>query len=73
MTEQTANEWRKIYPDAKILTVTNDDLSSEAKRNLFTARVATGSYDAVVLSQEQFEKIPMSRQYRIQFMQKELD
>lgn len=73
LTEQTANEWRKIYPDAKILTVTNDDLSSEAKRNLFTARVATGSYDAVVLSQEQFEKIPMSRQYRIQFMQKELD
>lgn len=43
LTEQTANEWRKIYPDAKILTVTNEDLSSEAKRKLFTARVATGS------------------------------
>lgn len=73
LTEQTANEWRKIYPDAKILTVTNDDLSSEAKRKLFTARVATGSYDAVIMSQEQFEKIPMSRQYRVAFMQKELD
>lgn len=73
LTEQTANEWRKIYPDAKLLTVTNDDLSSEAKRNLFTARVAAGAYDAVILSQEQFEKIPMSRQYRIEFMQKELD
>lgn len=73
LTEQTANEWRKIYPDAKILTVTNDDLSSEAKRKLFTARVATGSYDAVIMSQEQFEKIPMSRQYRIAFMRKELD
>ena len=73
LTEQTANEWRKLYPDAKILTVTNDDLSNEAKRNLFTARVAAGSYDAVILSQEQFEKIPMSRQYRIDFIQKELD
>ncbi len=73
LTEQTANEWRKVYPDAKILTVTNEDLSNEAKRNLFTAKVATGSYDAVILSQEQFEKIPMSKQYRIEFMQKEID
>lgn len=73
LTEQTANEWRKIYPDAKLLTVTNDDLSNENKRNLFTARVATGSYDAVILSQEQFEKIPMSKQYRVNFMKKELD
>ena len=73
LTEQTAREWRKLYPDAKILTVTNDDLSTEAKRNLFTARVATGSYDAVVMSQEQFEKIPMSRKYRIDFIQKEID
>lgn len=73
LTEQTASEWRKLYPDAKILTVTNDDLSTEAKRNLFTARVATGSYDAVIMSQEQFEKIPMSREYRAKFIQKEID
>lgn len=73
LTEQTANEWRKVYPDAKLLTVTNDDLSNEEKRNLFTARVATGSYDAVILSQEQFEKIPMSDKYKIDFIQKEID
>ena len=73
LTEQVANEWRTLYPNAKILTVTNDDLSSEKKRNLFTARVAAGSYDAVILSQEQYEKIPMSKEYRIQFMQQELD
>ena len=73
LTEQTANEWRKVYPDAKILTVSNDDLSNETKRNLFTAKVATGSYDAVILSQEQFEKIPMSKNYRVEFIKKELD
>ncbi|MDE6677567.1 MAG: N-6 DNA methylase, partial [Ruminococcus sp.] len=73
LTEQTANEWRRVYPDAKILTVTNDDLSNETKRNLFTAKVATGSYDAVILSQEQFEKIPMSKAYRVEFIQKEID
>ncbi len=73
LTEQVANEWRKLYPDAKLLTVTNDDLSSEDKRKLFTARVATGSYDAVIMSQEQFEKIPMSAPYRIEYIQKQLD
>ncbi|MCR4644557.1 MAG: DEAD/DEAH box helicase family protein [Oscillospiraceae bacterium] len=73
LTEQVAREWRSIYPDARLLVVTNDDLSTEAKRNLFTARVATGSYDAVIMSQEQFEKIPMSRAYRTEFLMKELD
>ena len=73
LTEQTANEWRKLYPDAQLLTVTNDDLSNESKRNLFTARVATGSYDAVILSQEQYEKIPMSYEYRAEYMYKQLD
>ena len=73
LTEQVANEWRKLYPNAKLLTVTNDDLSNEKKRNLFTARVATGAYDAVIMSQEQYEKIPMSKEYRVKFMQDELD
>jgi N12 class adenine-specific DNA methylase len=71
--EQTAKEWRKLYPDAKLLTVSNDDLNSENRRKIFTARVATGDYDAVIMSREQFEKIPMSRQYRTEFMSKELN
>ncbi|MCL1866400.1 MAG: N-6 DNA methylase, partial [Oscillospiraceae bacterium] len=73
LTEQTANEWRKLYPDARLLTVSNDDLSSENKRKVFTAKVATGTYDAVILSREQFEKIPMSREVRLAFMWKELE
>jgi N12 class adenine-specific DNA methylase len=73
LTEQIAKEWRNLYPEARLLTVSNEDLSSEAKRKVFTAKVATGSYDAVILSREQFEKIPMSRESRIAFMRKELD
>ena len=73
LTEQVANEWRRLYPDARLLTVTNDDLSTEVKRKLFTARVATGAYDAVIMSQEQFEKIPMSKAYREKFMRQEID
>ena len=73
LTEQIAKEWRHLYPEARLLNVSNDDLSNENKRKLFTAKVATGSYDAVILSREQFEKIPMSLEHRISFMRKELD
>lgn len=73
LVEQVASEWRKLYPDAKLLTVTTDDLNKEDKRKLFTARVATGSYDAVIMSVQQFEKIAMSREYRMNYMQQQLD
>ena len=46
LTEQTEREWRTSFPDAKLLVVDNKDLSDEKKRELFTARVATGDYDA---------------------------
>jgi N12 class adenine-specific DNA methylase/predicted RNA methylase len=73
LTEQTANDWRRLYPDARILSVTSEDLSSEARRNLFAARVATGTYDAIVMSREQFEKMPMSRKFRIEYIDRQLD
>lgn len=73
LTEQTAAEWRKLYPDSKVLTVTNADLNDEKKRLIFAAKVATGSYDAVIVSQEQFEKLAMSKEYRKEYIRKEID
>lgn len=73
LVEQTAREWRKLYPDAKLLTMSAADLSSEAKRDLFAARVATGDYDAVIVSYEQFEKMPMSLEFQKQYLQRQLD
>jgi N12 class adenine-specific DNA methylase/predicted RNA methylase len=72
LTEQTSREWQKLYPETRLLTVTNEDLSTENKRKLFTARCVTGSYDGVIMSQEQFEKIGMSKSYQNTFLQKEL-
>ncbi len=73
LTEQTAREWRKLYPDARLLTVTDMDLSSPKKRDIFAARIATGDFDAVILSQEQFEKMPMSQEFQRTYLQKQLD
>ena len=72
LTEQTAREWRRVFPDAKLLTVTNMDLSTEEKRKAFTAKIATGNYDAVIMSQEQFEKMPMSKEYQSAYIRERL-
>ncbi|MCR4646400.1 MAG: hypothetical protein K5695_13505 [Oscillospiraceae bacterium] len=72
LTEQTGREWRRVFPDAKILTVTNMDLSTEEKRKAFTAKIATGNYDAVIMSQEQFEKMPMSKEYQSAYIRERL-
>ena len=72
LTEQTEREWRSRFPDAKLLVVDNKNLSDEKKRELFTARVATGDYDAIIMSQEQFEKLPMSEQHQLDFLYKQI-
>jgi len=73
LVEQTAAEWMKVYPDAKLLTVTNKDLSDEKSRELFMSRVATGSYDGIIMSQEQFEKIPMTKAFVEEHIGKQID
>ena len=73
LTEQTALEWRKIFPDARLLTVGEMDLSTQDKRDVFTARIATGNYDAVIVSREQFDKMAMSPEYQRGYIQREID
>lgn len=69
---QMANEWLRLYPQAKILTATEKDFDKN-HRQKFIGRCCTGDYDAVIMSYEQFEKIPMSMEYRKNFIQHEID
>ena len=69
---QTANEWLRLYPKAKLLVASEKDFS-EDNRQKFIARCCTGDYAAVIMSYEQFEKIPMSFDYREKFMNREMD
>ncbi|MBR3045205.1 MAG: hypothetical protein IKI45_12070 [Oscillospiraceae bacterium] len=73
LTEQTALEWRRIFPGARLLTVGEMDLSTQDKRDVFTARIATGNYDAVIVSREQFDKMAMSPAYQREYIQREID
>lgn len=71
LTEQFGREFLTLYPAANILVATKKDFE-KGKRKKFTGRMATGDYDAIIIGHSQFEKIPMSKEYQIEHIEKEL-
>ena len=59
MLEQFQREFLQLYPQARVLAAGSDDLKALG-RHRFVARIATGNWDAVIMSQSVFERIPMS-------------
>jgi N12 class adenine-specific DNA methylase/predicted RNA methylase len=57
--EQYAAEWVRLYPQARVLMATKDDLSGD-KRRTFAARIATGDWDGVLMTQSTFERLNLS-------------
>ncbi|MCK2222081.1 DEAD/DEAH box helicase family protein, partial (plasmid) [Actinomadura sp. ATCC 31491] len=72
MLEQFSREFLEIYPQARILTASSEDLQGD-KRREFVARAATGDWDAVILTQKAFEKIDMRPEAQEAYMNAELD
>lgn len=70
--EQFVGDCVRFYPTAKVLMATKEDLSG-AKRHEFVARIATGEWDAVVMTHSTFERIPMSPQKTKDFVDQMLD
>lgn len=58
MLEQVTREWLQLYPAANVLAASSEDLRGDARRD-FIARVATGDWDAVILTQSAFASIPV--------------
>ena len=71
LTEQWASEFLRLYPTANILVTTKKDFE-KANRKKFCARIATGSYDAVIIGHSQFEKIPVSQERQEQLLQDQI-
>lgn len=68
---QTASEWQRLYPQAHILVATEKDFAKK-NRQRFIARCATGSYDCVMMSYQQFEAVKMSKEYQQSFIRSEM-
>ena len=69
---QTASEFLRLYPSANILVATERDFEKR-RRKQFISRVATGDYDCIIMSQTQFEKIPMSKERREALLNRQID
>ncbi len=70
--EQFSSEFLQLYPSANILVTTKKDFET-ANRKKFCSRIATGDYDAVIISHSQFEKIPMSAERQRTILQNQID
>ena len=57
--KQFTSDFMKVYPGARILAPDSTDFQ-KGKREAFLNRIATGDWDGVILSYEQFERIPLS-------------
>lgn len=69
---QWGNEFLSYFPAAKILVLDQKDFTP-ANRKLFANRIATGDYDAVIMSYEQFGMVPMSQANQEAFYQEQID
>lgn len=71
LVQQMANEFRTLYPTAKLLIATKDDLEKN-KRKQFVSKVAMGDWDSVIIAQSSFAKIPVSRERQERMMREEI-
>jgi N12 class adenine-specific DNA methylase len=69
---QWGNEFIKFFPTAKLLVAEASDFTP-ANRKIFMNRVANGDYDAVIVSYEQFEKLPISDDFARGLYQEQID
>ena len=55
-------EFVRLYPNASVLMASKEDLEGDRRREL-VSRIATGDWDAVVITHSSFERIKMSPQF----------
>src|SRR6516162_7596865 len=65
--EQFAREFMQLYPNAKLLVAAKEDFTRE-RRKFLTAKIASGDWDAIIVTHSSFERIGMSRDYQEGFL-----
>lgn len=73
MLEQFGGDFRRMYPGAKVLLVSAEDLGNAQKRAETMARVATEDWDGVVVTHSALEKLPVSDDTHNSFMRQQID
>ncbi|WP_331718722.1 DEAD/DEAH box helicase family protein [Streptomyces sp. NBC_00212] len=71
MLKQWTREFRQLYPNAKILAISASDLSVK-RRAKFMGRIAGGEWDAVILTHEAFNRVPLRPENMRSYLDREL-
>ncbi|MGI9072238.1 MAG: DEAD/DEAH box helicase family protein [Bryobacteraceae bacterium] len=71
LVEQWTTEFLKLYPQANLFVAGKDQFAN-GNRQRAMARIATGNYDAVIVSFRSFEFLPLSDQLFKQFLEEEI-
>ncbi|ODU01095.1 MAG: hypothetical protein ABS79_02265 [Planctomycetes bacterium SCN 63-9] len=71
MLEQFAREFQQLYPNAKLLVATKEDLARE-RRKVLTAKMASSEWDGIIVTHSSFERIGMSREYQARFLREQI-
>ena len=72
MLTQFSTELLTLYPNATILAAGKDDFAKDRRAQLFS-RIATGNWDAVIVTHASFERIPLSLSAREDFITAQID
>lgn len=69
---QIAQCFRQAYPNARILYPGKDDFKPAQRENIFS-QIKNNNWDCIILTHEQFGKIPQSEQTQAAIIQEELN
>ena len=72
MLEQFAREFMQLYPNARLLVATKEDLARD-RRKLLTAKIASGEWDGIIVTHSSFERIGMSKDYQERFLREQIE
>ncbi|SNS54761.1 Adenine-specific DNA methylase, N12 class [Micrococcales bacterium KH10] len=71
MLEQITGDWLRLYPSAKLLATSSEDLTGEGRRR-FVARAAVNEWDGIVMTQKAFERIELSAKNKAIYLRSEI-
>ena len=71
MLRQFTTEFLELYPRAKLLAASTEDLTAD-KRRRFIGKITTGDWDAVIITRGAFERIRMSPAAQQQYLSREM-
>lgn len=69
---QFGEEFQRFFPQANILVATEKDFQTSNRRR-FLAKISSCNFDAVIISQSQFEKIPVSLERQEEYYGRKID